>query len=125
MADNRLVGSVFARIATPVLGLVTLGLALTADTRPRYALLAITGALTWLGLVHSFKTLFALWMRCAGALQTVVITTIFSVCYLVIVPLFRMVVWFRDPLHLRRTPQETSWVERTDKVDALSLERMG
>jgi hypothetical protein len=40
------------------------------------------------------------------------------------VPLFRLALWFRDPLSLRRTRQ-TSWVPRTQSVDAGSLERMG
>ena len=64
-------------------------------------------------------------MRFARALQTVAITTIFSVCYLVIVPVFRIILWFRDPLHLRRSLNETAWVARTATVDAVSMERMG
>jgi hypothetical protein len=88
-------------------------------------LTVLMGGLTWLALVHSSRTLFALWMRFARALQTVAITTIFSVCYLVIVPVFRVVLWFRDPLHLRRPPDETAWVARTATVDATSMERMG
>jgi hypothetical protein len=127
MTTNRLVGSALARVAAPVLGLVTVRLVLATDPRHGYAFAAVVlgGVLTWLALVHSSRTLFALWMRFARALQTVAITTIFSVCYLVIVPVFRVVLWFRDPLHLRRPPDETAWVARTATVDATSMERMG
>jgi hypothetical protein len=127
MTTNRLVGSLLARTSAPVLGVVTFTFALTTGMLQRSALFAVIvgGLLTWLALVHSSKTLFVLWMRLAGALQTVMITTLFSVCYVLVVPVFRVIVWFRDPLHLRRSRHETSWVARTAVVDAVSMERMG
>jgi hypothetical protein len=127
MPSTRFVGSLLARAATPVLGAVTVAFALTSGTRQRYVLLPVIvgSVLTWLALVHSSKPRFALWMRFAAAVQTVVITTLFSVCYVLVIPLFRAIVWFRDPLALRRPRTETSWVTRTATVDAKSMERMG
>jgi hypothetical protein len=105
--------------------LATVWLWLGAGNRRDNAVCAFATVLTWLALVHSSRMLFAAWMRAAGTLQGVVATTLFIVCYLVVVPMFRVLIWFRDPLQLRRPPQQTSWVARTATVDAASMERMG
>jgi hypothetical protein len=127
VTTNRFVGSGLARVSAAALGILTVGLAAAGESVPRFRslLLLVAGLLTWIAFVHSSKALFRRWMRFAEALHQVAVTTIFGVCYLVIVPIFRAVLWFRDPLHLRRPPQESSWVARTATVDANSMERMG
>jgi hypothetical protein len=127
MEENRFVGTPVAPVATIALGALTIALALMTDTGPWYLFPAsiVSGVLTWVALVHCHRSLFKKWMQFAHVLHDVAITTIFGVCYLVIVPLFRLALWFRDPLALRRAAQQTSWVTRTANVDAGSMERMG
>jgi hypothetical protein len=127
MSSNRWVGSGIARWATIGLGLLTIGLATVADTELPFVFYGSIGSglLTFMALVHSFAALFRRWMRFADVLHKVAVTTMFAICYLVVVPLFGVVVWLRDPLRLRGRARETAWVARTAKVDALSLERMG
>ncbi len=84
----------------------------------------ILAILAWMSVVHASAALFALWMRFADTLHTIAVTVLFGACYLIVVPVFRLALWFRDPLSLRRAHQ-TSWVSRTRTVDAGSLERMG
>lgn len=126
-AENRFVGSGVARAAAVLFGAVLVGLIANYAAMPpyRFYVALLAGILTWLSLVHSSRVLFRLWMRFAEGLQTVAVTALFSICYLVIVPLFRLVLWHRDPLRLRRGRNESSWVARTSPVDAASLERMG
>lgn len=127
MSVNRLVGSLVVRVATAALAVLCVSLATIANGGPRlvfYGAIA-SGVLTWLGLVHSFAGLFKRWMRFAEALHTVVVTVLFTVVYVLVVPLFGVFVWIRDPLRLRRRAGETSWVSRNSNVDAISLERMG
>ena len=46
---------------------------------------------------------------------------------LFVVPLFYPIVWYLDPLRLRRrAEEETYWIERrSETVDAASMQRMG
>jgi hypothetical protein len=77
----------------------------------------------WAAVSRPLRPLFQAWMHVAEGLQRVVTATIFGACYLVLAPLFAVVTWVRDPLHLRR--RSTSWVSRRAEIDAASLERMG
>ena len=124
---NRFVGKPLALVATVAMGVVAVALASMVGSGPRYLLpLSIVAAiLTWVAFVHTHAKLYQLWMKFAHVLHTVAVSVIFGTAYLFIIPIFRAVLWFRDPLGLRRPPEETSWVTRTAKVDALSLERMG
>jgi hypothetical protein len=127
MSIDRFIGSPLARAGTVVLVALSAGLALASDGGPRWAFWASVGSgvVAFMFLVHSFAGLFSAWMRFAEALQAVVIKTLFSACYLLIVPIFAVVLRGRDPLRRRRGVGESSWVPRTGKVDASSLERMG
>jgi hypothetical protein len=124
---NRFVGTPLALAATLGMGAVTIVLASSVGSGPRYLLPAsiVAGILTWVAFVHTHAALYRLWMKFAHVLHTVAISVIFGACYLLIIPIFRAVLWFRDPLGLRRPPEESSWVARTAKSDALSMERMG
>jgi hypothetical protein len=123
---NRFVASTVARVLAPLLVAAAVTTALVPAGVVPYRRLAVVilAVAAWMGVVHSSARLFALWMRLADTLHTVAVTVLFGACYLVVVPVFRLVLWFRDPLSLRRARQ-TSWVPRTRLVDADSLERMG
>ena len=127
MSVNRFVGSAGARIGAVALAATTASLAVASTGGPRYLFWAavVSGVATFIFLVHSFAPLFKAWMRFAEGLQAVVIRTLFTVCYLVIVPVFTAVLRRRDPLRRRHKARESSWVLRPDTVDASSLERMG
>jgi hypothetical protein len=124
---NRFVGTRVALAATLAMGAVTIVLASMAGSGPGYLLPAsiVAGVLTWVALVHTHPKLFQLWMQFAHVLHTVALSVIFGSAYLLIIPIFRALLWFRDPLGVRRRPEETSWVTRTATVDAQSMERMG
>lgn len=126
MTATRYVGSWPVRAATALLALTSVGLWM-ADTGGSSVFYGAVGStvLTMVGVIHSSASVFKRWMRFAEGLQTVVVTTIFGVCYLVVVPVFSVIVWFRDPLRLKRRSQQTAWVTRRDDSDPLSLERMG
>jgi hypothetical protein len=127
MSTNRFVGSVVARVAVVAFGVLTAALAAAATQAPRYVtyVAIIAGVLTWLSLVHAIKPLFRRWMRLTELMHNVAVTVLFSVCYLLLVPLFHLVLRRRDPLHVRREKSASSWVEKSGVVDAASLERMG
>lgn len=127
MKTNRFVGSWIARVAVVVFGALTIALAMSAGQAPRYVTYAavFAGIWTWLSLVHAIRPLFKAWMRFAELLHNVAVTVLFGGCYLILVPLFHLVLRRRDPLHLRRAKSDSSWVVRTGVIDASSLERMG
>jgi hypothetical protein len=127
MTGNRYVGSFLVRVCTVALGVASVGLMVLDDMGVPYAFYGAVagGVLTFVGLIHSFDALFRHWIRFAEVLQAVAVTTIFGVCYMLVVPLFGAIIWFRDPLRLRRRRQGSSWVTRRAEIDPLSLERMG
>jgi hypothetical protein len=127
MSTNRFVGSWTARVAVVVFALLTIALASSASQSPRYVTYAavFSGILTWLSLVHAVVPLFRAWMRFAEFLHNVAVTVLFGACYLLLVPFFHLLLRRRDPLHLRRSNDSSSWIIRTGVVDASSLERMG
>jgi hypothetical protein len=126
VTTNRFVGSTAARVSAPLFAAAAMAMASVPPGVVPFKTLAVVilAVLAWLGVVHASAGLFALWMRFADLLHTVAVTVLFGACYLVVVPLFRLALWFRDPLSVRRARQ-TSWVPRTRLVDADSLERMG
>lgn len=130
MDPEKLIGTtgvrVFAATATAVL---VLGAAVYIRTGSGgiLVLTIISGVLALLGFIHSFEAVYRAWMRFAKRLSEVVVTVLFSACYLLIVPLFYPIVWFLDPLRLRgRGDEETYWIERdAETIDADSMQRMG
>jgi hypothetical protein len=127
MAGNQYVGSTSVRLATLGVAFITISLvALVDSVAPYRSYVVIAGSvLTFIGLVHSSRALFERWMIVAETLQTIVVTTIFTLSYLLVVPLFAVVMWFLDPLYLSRRSRKTTWIRRKSGIDAESLERMG
>lgn len=134
MNPNRLVGSLGVRLTTFVFSLlcVTVVMLHGGDRFPTLSkglmILAVgSGVLAFIGLIYSFKVIYALWMRFAAILHAVIVTLLFAICYLVVVPVFFLIAWPFDPLRLRnRSEPDTFWVrKRSTPCDLSSLERMG
>ncbi len=70
--------------------------------------------------------MYAWWMAFAHGLQIVVQTILFSLIYLVVVPVFALVAIIGDTMRLRRRPAaRTFWVRRRPVVpDDKFFERM-
>lgn len=84
--------------------------------------------LTVLGFIISFHGTYWRWMKFAAALQKVMVTILFGVCYLLIVPLFSILLRNADPLKLRTSPDRTGslWrARKPDETDPDSYLRMG
>lgn len=77
-------------------------------------------------LVHGGRAVWALWKRAADKIQLAVVTTLFSVSYLVLVPPLWLVARARNSLRLRDLGESTWWVERREEErTAESFQRMG
>lgn len=65
--------------------------------------------------------------RFAEVLNTVIVTVLFAACYLLIVPIFYLLLRWSDPLRLRGDDTSDSfWIDKTETpLDRDSLERMG
>ncbi len=126
MDPARFVGSTPIRSATLLFAGICLATALLGRGSSSAWLAIGSGFLAFIGLIHSFQSLYAAWLRFAVIAQLVVIGTLFGACYLLVVPVFRLVTLASDPLHLRgRSRRETFWIPRQDDPDPASLERMG
>jgi len=133
MDSARLVGSSLVRLATAILAGVSLatGLALRGNgfAGMRSVLLALTigtGILAFLGLVHSFRLLHTAWLAYARVMHVLAVTVLFGACYLLIVPVFWLILRPFDPLRLRRRSRgNTFWIPRREEFDPTSLQRMG
>lgn len=126
----KLVGSPGIRLATIVLVLVGLGGVALYRREPSSLVFwptIVVGLLALIALIHCFRRLYAQWMRFAAVLHKVALTVLFGACYLLVVPVFHLIVRLLDPLRLRRKPEaDTFWVERRrPDVDPVSLRRMG
>ena len=77
--------------------------------------------------VHWSREIFALWNRCAVALQAMVAFSIFAAVYIVLVPIFSMLMFLGSLLRrLRGRATETFWVHRSEnRCDWDSMKRMG
>jgi len=127
------VGSKWTRIAAVVLATACVA-AVLAATRTEdgsslrsllFTAAFVTGVATAACLPLCSRRFFPIWMRWAEKLNTVVMTALFGLCYLLIVPLFFLVQWRKDPLRLRGNPSATTfWISRS-KSDPQSFERMG
>ncbi len=130
MDPEKLVGTTGVRVFTATAAaVVVLGVAVYIRTSATGILILtiVSGVLALLGFIHSFEPVYRGWMQFAKRLSEVVVTLLFSLCYLLIVPLFYPIVWLLDVLHLRkRGDEETYWIERSNEVaDAESMQRMG
>ena len=84
MSSPRYVCSSMIRVAAVALAAVSILLMMRAGRgRPYVFYEAVVGVvLTFLALVHSSSALFKRWMSVAETLQSIVVTTVFGVCYL-------------------------------------------
>ena len=134
MDVDQLIGSTGIRAAT----LAVLLLAVTvvvfreqttlSGTRDVLFFLAIGGGvLTFIGLIHSFRSLYSRWLILAEHVQKLVVTLLFGSCYLLIVPWFFLIGRVISLLRLRsRSEPESFWISRRRAdCDARSLARMG
>jgi hypothetical protein len=133
MNSDRLVGSVGVRLATVVfflLSVTALALyerGLFPNGRALLVLAVGSAILGFMGMIHAFRTLYARWMRWAMILHIGMITILFGACYLLVVPVFFLMVWPFDLLRLRkRIEPETFWIRRRSSTcDLTSFQRMG
>ena len=131
---DRWIGSAGTRVATLTFALLCLTVVAVHMRRllPQTGQLAIvvacaSGLLALVGVIYSFHPVYSLWMRMAKGLNTIVVTVLFGACYLIIVPVFFLVVFRSDPLRLRRRfDPKTFWIPRhRDPIDSTAFRRMG
>lgn len=128
MNTRRWVGSTSVRMATGLLAALCVGLVMLGGSGSALTIAAAvaTGVLALLGFVHSSGAIFARWIRFAEALNTAIVTALFAVCYLLVVPFFTLLLGLLRLARLRRPRErETAWVVKPAQEDPLSLERMG
>ena len=131
---NRLIGSAGVRGATLIAFLLSLSAVVARDRIASsgaegalFLLAVVAGVIAFLGVIHSFRSLYAGWMRFAEALQKLVVTILFAACYFLVVPWFHVIARILDPLRLRlRSEPESFWIpRRREDIDGRSLSRMG
>lgn len=133
MNSDKLIGSVGVRLATLVFFLLSATAAvlyarsLFPNGKALLVLAVGSAILGFVGVIHASQTLYVLWMRWAMTLHTGMIIMLFGACYLLIVPVFFLMVWPFDLLRLRkRSEVETFWIRRRSSACELaSLQRMG
>lgn len=134
MNPNRWIGSTAVRCGTAVLAALSLTAALVyrRELVPGasgivFAAAVVCGILAAIGFVHCFRAVYTWWMKFADVLQTVVVSILFGACYLLIVPIFALIVRILDPLRLsKRRETGTLWIRRRpDAYDWNSFERLG
>ncbi len=134
MNPEKIIASVGVRRATLALALLCVVVITSQQSdffsgaRGGLQILAISsGVLALIGAIYSFRVTYDAWMRSAKILNTVVITLLFGMTYIVVVPLFAAVLLVMDPLRLRRrSKDETFWVpRRSGELDLTSLQRLG
>jgi hypothetical protein len=129
---ERFVGTATVRLATLVVILLSLTTALP-DARGMFpngkwlpVVTVATGVVAFIGLIHSFRMLYDLWMRAVTTLHTGMVTLLFGACYLLVVPVFFLMVWPFDVLRLRKSDPKTFWIRRRrSECNLASLQRMG
>lgn len=130
MNVNRFIGRWPVRLAALTLGISSAASWLSyadsasgqASLFPRIALSVIA----FVCIVHSGRRLYSIWMSVAEAIQMTVVTTLFSLIYLLFVPTVWVFARMRDSLKLRNGGESTYWVDRPDEErTAEFFERMG
>jgi hypothetical protein len=129
---ERIVGSLGIRLAAAGLALACLfGAWLYRDGAFPDAsgwvlfLTIASGVLALMAGVHTSRAVYARWLAFSQRLHGFVVTVLFGACYLLVVPLFRLVGLTRDPLRLgRRDRAQTFWIPRQNPGPD-SFERMG
>lgn len=135
MAISDWIGSKKVRASLLFLGGCLFGLGRSDDamvslvgTVGRNALWGVFGLLCFMAAIFSSRRLFVAWMAFAEKLQVVVVTAVFGLAYVLVVPVFFILSWAKDPLKLRgsSTSEETFWVPRDQPpLDQTFFERLG
>jgi hypothetical protein len=91
------------------------------------AIAIVSGVLAFMAFVHASRAIYARWLTVASVMNKAVITALFGTCYIVVVPLFALLIWPFDVLRLRsRRDVDTYWVRKQNtRCDLASLQRMG
>jgi hypothetical protein len=127
-----LVGSFGVRLTALFLFVVTI-VAVTAyvngmvpRTGAMQTVVIVSALVTFMAFVHTTTAIYVRWLRFAEGLHTVVISVLFGGIYLLIVPIFALLVWPFDVLRLRKRSADTFWIEkRRAGADLRHFERMG
>jgi hypothetical protein len=130
---DRIVGSLGIRLAAAGLALACLFGSLLyrdrafPDASGTVLFLTIaSGVLALMAGVHVSRAIYARWLALSQRLHSLVVTVLFGACYLLVVPVFRLIGLTRDPLRLgRRDRAETFWIPRRQDPGPESFERMG
>ena len=87
----------------------------------------VTGVMAFMAFVHTSRAVYARWMTVAGLLNKFVVSVLFGVFYLLIVPIFALLARPFDVLRLRPRPHATTyWIHKKQvRADAASLQRLG
>ncbi len=87
----------------------------------------VLSVLAFVAFVHTGRPVYALWMQVAGKIQATVVTLLFSVTYLVLVPPFWLFARTRDSLKQRNAETiSTYWVNRLDEERTVEFfQRLG
>ena len=87
----------------------------------------VLGAITFIGLIHSFRALYSRWLAFAGFLQGIVVAVLFGGSYLLIVPWFALVAHLVNRRRSRGGLGPGSlWVPKSHTAyDESYFERMG
>ena len=132
MKATSFIGSMPARVISALLGLTAVlawwGYA-RVDKGAEFWLYAgiATTALTFVSSVHYSRRIYSAWMKLAHRLQLLLVTVLFSMCYLLLVPLLYLFARNSDSLKLRSGDGVDSyWIDRRDERRTLRFyERMG
>ena len=132
MKVTMFIGSMPARVISALLGVMAVltwqGYA-RADKDAELWLYAgiATTALALISSVHYSRRIYSAWMNGAHRLQMLLVTVLFSVCYLVLVPLLYLFARASDSLKLRSgAGVDSYWIDRRDEERTHEFyERMG
>ncbi len=132
MKVTRFIGSMPARVASALLAVSAVvawwGYARVDKVEEFWLYAGIaTTALAFVSSVHYSRRIYNAWLKVAHRLQMLIVTVLFSMCYLVLVPPLYLFARAADSLKLRSSNGVDSyWIDRRDEERTLRFyERMG
>ena len=132
MKVTRLIGSMPARVTSALLGVTTVlvwwGYARMDEDAEFWLYAGIaTTALAFVSSVHCSWRIYSTWLKVAHRFQMLLVTILFSMCYLILVPLLYPFARASDSLKLKTGDRVDSyWIDRRDEVRTPQFyERMG
>lgn len=87
----------------------------------------VSGVLAFMAFVHTSRAVYARWLKVAEGLNKAVVSVLFGIFYLAIVPVFALLIRPFDVLRLRQHRGATSyWIQKKNaRCDLASLQRLG